>query len=58
MLRGALWTALNCSTNNDEIIEIMDLLGSEYGMLQTEVYFRSKTKGTREQAIEDIKTYL
>lgn len=56
---GALWNALNCSTSNGEILEVMDALSADnQARIMSEIYSRSKTKGTREQAIEDIKAYI
>lgn len=57
-LRGALWVALNVSSSNEEIFEIMHILGEGYGIAKNEEYFRSKHKGIREQAIEDIKAFI
>lgn len=55
---GALWNALNCSMSNNDVLEIMDTLNADRAAARMrDIYFRSKTKGTREQAIEDVKSY-
>lgn len=55
---GALWNALNCSLSNDEVIEVMDILGADrYAARMRDIYLRSKTKGTREQALEDLRAF-
>lgn len=55
---GALWNALNCSTSNDEVWEVMNLLNAdEFANRMRVIYYKSNLKGIREQALEDLISY-
>jgi len=56
---GALWNALNCSHSNDEILEVMETLNAErVAARMRDIYFKSKSKGTREQALADMRSFI